>query len=132
MNNTKTLLITTILALALLANITVGSVYATGNLDDEEEEQAIEELKEGQDELTETIENLNEFIISTPCGQDLVPNNNNEETVEEPVKEEEPQPQENNQTLAPTVEEKPQCELVENNVTESEQNQTTTVIPPTT
>jgi hypothetical protein len=65
MKSTKQLLITTILALAILANISVGAVYATGNLDDEEEEEVLEELQS-------QVQTLNEFIQDTPCGQGLI------------------------------------------------------------
>lgn len=54
-----TLLITSILAFTLLSgSITVGNVYATGGMDDEEEEEAIEELQNEILTLNEALGNL--------------------------------------------------------------------------
>jgi hypothetical protein len=131
MNSHKTLLITTIfLTFAILANVSVGTVYATGGLDDEEEEQAIEELQEGQEEITETLENINEFMISTPCGQKLATSENEEPVKQEPAKEE----QQNNETFTsiPTVEAIPPeiCnQQQEEQEQPEEQNNQTTVVP---
>ena len=57
MNSQATLLIASILAFALFANISA-PVFATGGLDDEEEEEAIEQLQNDIDELKDTLGNI--------------------------------------------------------------------------
>jgi hypothetical protein len=153
MKSTKQLLITTILALAILANISVGAVYATGNLDDEEEEEVLEELQS-------QVQTLNEFIQDTPCGQGLIGEQPEEEAEEQPEEEEEESngcgeqeeepakndtvveelpPVEQNETqtcnVQPEPEPEPTCNLApeQNNVTEQVeelvQNVTDEIIP---
>jgi hypothetical protein len=76
----KTLLIASILAFALIANVNVGNVYATGGLDDEEEEEAIEQLQNSVEELENTIgtielnltEGANEIEANCPISEDIV------------------------------------------------------------
>ena len=51
----KTLIITSILAFALLANVNVGAIYATGNMDDEEEEEAIYALQDAIGEIQNSL-----------------------------------------------------------------------------
>src|SRR5215218_10500963 len=58
MNSYKQLLITAILAFAVLANVSVGAVYATGGLDDEEEKQAIEELQSSVGSINEALDKI--------------------------------------------------------------------------
>ena len=53
MNSTTNILITTLLAFALLSS--VGSVFATGNLDDEEEEEVLEQLQTAVQEIQGTL-----------------------------------------------------------------------------
>lgn len=54
MNSNTTFLIAGILAFALLANVSA-PVFATGGLDDEEEEEAIEQLQNAVDEIQNTL-----------------------------------------------------------------------------
>lgn len=54
-----TLLIASILALTLFSgSISIGNVYATGNMDDEEEEEAIEELQNYVEEIKNELQGL--------------------------------------------------------------------------
>jgi hypothetical protein len=120
-SKTNTLLITSILAFALLANVNVGApVFATGGLDDEEEEEAIEELQNAVQEIKGTLgtielnltEGSNDIQANCPSTEEIVQevvenitSNNNNETQEQPqcplVPEEQPV---QNQTIIPPVE----------------------------
>jgi hypothetical protein len=127
MNSKTTFLITSILAFALLANVNVGSVLATGGLDDEEEEEAIEELQNAVQEIKGTLgtielnltEGSNDIQANCPSTEEIVQevvenitnnNNNNNETEEQPgcplvAPEPEPaiQPPVQNQTVIPPI-----------------------------
>ena len=120
---TTTLLIASILAFALLANISA-PVFATGGLDDEEEEEAIEELQDAVDELKGTLGTIELNLttgandITANCPQ--VTNEQEEEEVVEPVEQNitndnnETQQQEEQQPqcpLAPSVEPEPEPEV---------------------
>jgi len=102
---TKQLLITAILSFAILSNISVGAVFATGGLDDEEEEEAITQLQD-------QVETLNEFIQDTPCGQALAE--------EEPQQSEEP---EQSVTQEPQVQAEEEPEGCNNNNNQQEVTQ---------
>jgi hypothetical protein len=124
MNSKQTTLLIAsfLLAFALIANVNnVGNVYATGGLDDEEEEEAIEQLQNSVEELENTIgtielnltEGANEIEANCPITEDIV------EEVKEVVK--------NITEQIPTT-----CPLVPvQNVTEPavEQNVTCQVVP---
>jgi hypothetical protein len=115
MKSTKQLLITTLLAFAILANISVGSVYATGNLDDEEEEDVLEELQS-------QVQTLNEFIQDTPCGQGLI----GEQEQPEEEAEEEQQPEESEESNGCGSEESEKNDTVVEELPPVEQNETQT------
>jgi hypothetical protein len=83
MNSKQTTLLIAsfLLAFALIANVNnVGNVYATGGLDDEEEEEAIEQLQNSVEELENTIgtielnltEGANEIEANCPITEDIV------------------------------------------------------------
>jgi hypothetical protein len=119
MNSQTTLLITSILAFALLANVNVGAVFATGGLDDEEEEEAIETLQNAVEEINNSLEAINLNLTSGP--NEIQANCPSvEEVVEEVV--ENITNNDNNNTV-----EQPECPLVEE---EPEPAPPTTVIPP--
>jgi hypothetical protein len=154
MNTTKTTLylITSILAFALLANVNVGAVFATGGLDDEEEEEAIEELQSAVQEIKGTLgtielnltEGSNDIQANCPSTEEIVQevvenitnNNNNNETAEteQPqcptIQEPEPAPQIPNQTVIPPVEAQPeQNQTGCNPVPEPVENKTSDLVP---
>ena len=123
MNSTTNILITTILAFALLSSITTSSVFATGNLDDEEEEEVLEELQTAVQEIQGTLgtltlnltEGSNNIEANCPTTAEIV------EEVLENITESQP-PVQNNVTEP----EAPQCPVVQ----EPEQNNTEVVEPP--
>lgn len=140
MNSTKTLLIASVLAFALFANINIYTVFATGGLDDEEEEEAIEELQNAIQDIQSTLGTIelnltagaNDITANCPSTEEIVQevvenitNNDNDNNVTEPVEQpqpqcpvvQEPEPevvQQPNQTVIPPVEE----QQPEQNVTE--------------
>jgi hypothetical protein len=96
MNSTSTFLITTILAFALLSSITTSTVFATGNLDDEEEEEVLEQLQTAVKEIQGTLgtltlnltEGSNNIEANCPTTAEIVEEvleNITETTTEEPV-----------------------------------------------
>ena len=141
MNSQATLLIASILAFALFANISA-PVFATGGLDDEEEEEAIEQLQNDIDELKDTLGNIelnltsgaNDITANCPAQQEEEetpveeqPNSNVTETPPNqcpfvpPVVEEQQPPQ----SVLPPIEAQPEHNLtcpfvppVEENTTE--------------
>jgi hypothetical protein len=121
-SKTNTLLITSILAFALLANVNVGAVFATGGLDDEEEEEAIEELQNAVQEIKGTLGTIE--LNLTEGSNDIQANcPSTEEIVQEVV--------ENITNNNNNTEEQPQCPLVpEEEVEQTEPVQNQTVIPP--
>ena len=126
MNSQATLLIASILAFALFANISA-PVFATGGLDDEEEEEAIEQLQNDIDELKDTLGNIELNLTSGA----------NDITANCPGTQEEEQP-DNNVTETPVEETPPnQCPFVDhhNSILPSieaqpEQNLTCPFVPP--
>ena len=158
MNSKATILITSILAFALLANLNnVGSVFATGNLDDEEEEEAIESIQSQIQELQGTLgtltlnltEGSNSINANCPSTEEIVQEvieNITAPVVEENVTEPQqpaecpvvqPEPEEPapipNQTVIPEPEEPQQnitegCEPVPEPVVE--ENETQSVLEP--
>jgi hypothetical protein len=152
MNSKTTIyLITSILAFALLANVNVGAVFATGGLDDEEEEEAIEELQSAVQEIKGTLgtielnltEGSNDIQANCPSTEEIVQevvenitnNNNNNNTEEQPqcpLVPEEPEPVEPqipNQTVIPPVQNNTETGC--NPVPEPEpvQNETSDLVP---
>jgi hypothetical protein len=150
-SNQTTLLITSILAFALLANVNVGAVFATGGLDDEEEEEAIEQLQNAIEDINGklgTIElNLtagaNDIQANCPSVEEVVEevvenitnNNNNVTEPEQPAAECNPVVPEEPVQQPPTTVIPP----VQNNVTEGcnpipepepEQNETQSELEP--
>src|SRR5215218_3422422 len=131
MNSYKQLLITAILAFAVLANVSVGAVYATGGLDDEEEEQAIEELQSSVGSINETLDKIelnlqegsNNIQANCPISTDEIVDEiteviknvtNNQQQQQQPeqeatvgcplvTEEEQQQPEQNQSTVIPTV-----------------------------
>lgn len=77
---TTLIAISILLGFALLANLNVGSVFATGNLDDEEEEAAIEKLEGAVQELKGTLGTLtlnleqgsNDIQANCPSTEEIV------------------------------------------------------------
>jgi hypothetical protein len=153
-NQTKTLLIASILAFALLSTANVSApVFATGGLDDEEEEEAIETLQNAVEEINNSLEAIslnltsgpNEIQANCPSVEEVVEEvvenitqNNNNVTAEPEQPEcpvvapEEPQQQNETQTPPTTI-----IPPVQNNVTEGcnpipepEQNETTSELEP--
>ena len=116
MNSKTTFFIVSILSFVLLAN--VSTVFATGGLDDEEEEEAIEEL---QNSITEINNSLDAINLNLEAGPNAIQANcpSTEEVVQEVVEN-------------ITQEEQPSCPFAPvQNVTEPEPEQPpTTVIPP--
>lgn len=134
MNSQTTLLIASILSFALLANVSVPLVFATGGLDDEEEEEAIKELQTTVKEIQGTLGTIeldltagsNDIQANCPSTEEIVQevvenitnSNNNVTEPEQPVieqnqtevtecpivNEEEPVPTIPNQTVLPPVE----------------------------
>src|SRR5687768_5044605 len=138
--NTKTLLITTLLAIAVLSNITVGSsVYATGGLDDEEEEAAIEELQTSVGSINETLDKIelnlkegsNNIQANCPVSTNEIVQEITEVIENVTASEEEepascplvPEQPEQNQTALPPV------EIPTTPEPEPEQNETSTALP---
>lgn len=135
MNSTNTIyIITTLLTFALLSS--VGSVFATGNLDDEEEEEVLEELQTAIQEIQGTLgtltlnltEGSNNIEANCPTTAEIVEEviENITETTEEQNNVTEPQqcpivqePQQNN-----TVVEPPQQTVLPPVEAAVEQNQT--------
>jgi hypothetical protein len=129
MNSTTNILITTILAFALLSSITTSSVFATGNLDDEEEEEVLEELQTAVQEIQGTLgtltlnltEGSNNIEANCPTTEEIVEEVLENITAEGPV--------EQNNVTEP---EAPQCPVVQ----EPQQNNTVveppqqTILPP--
>ena len=129
---TTTLLIASILAFALLANISA-PVFATGGLDDEEEEEAIEELQDAVEEIQSAVGAIELNLV--PGANDITANcppvTTNEEEKETPeavVPQEENNTNSNNNNNNETQEQEqqPQCPLAPSVEPEVP---TTTVIP---
>lgn len=114
--NTIYLLAASILALALIGSVsTVGSaVYATGGLDDEEEEEAIEELQNAVEEIQGTLGTIE--LNLTQGANDIQANCPSTEEIVQEVVENITEGQEQNETEVPTCPFAP----VQNNVTEPE------------
>ena len=122
MNSQATLLIASILAFALFANISA-PVFATGGLDDEEEEEAIEQLQNDIDELKDTLGNIelnltsgaNDITANCPGTQEEEQPDNN--VTETPVEETPPNqcpfvpPVEEEYQYSPPIEAQPETEL---------------------
>ena len=119
MNSQTTLLIASILAFALFANISA-PVFATGGLDDEEEEEAIEQLQNDIDELKDALGNIE--LNLTSGANDITANCPATSTPEEEQPDSnitETTPPEQNTTETP-VEETPQCPFAPPAVEEEE------------
>jgi hypothetical protein len=128
MNSTTNILITTILTFALLSS--VGSVFATGNLDDEEEEEVLEELQTAVQEIQGTLgtltlnltEGSNNIEANCPTTEEIVEEVLENITAEGPVQNvTEPEPQQ-----CPVVEQQPQ----QNNTEVVEEPPQQTILPP--
>ena len=124
MNSQATLLIASILAFALLANVSA-PVFATGGLDDEEEEEAIEQIQNDIDELKDALGTIE--LNLTSGANDIQANCPAEEEEEEAEgNTTEPTPEEN--TTEPTI--PPTCPLTPPVEEEEEEQPPTTVLPP--
>jgi hypothetical protein len=150
MNTTKTntLLIASILAFALLANVSA-PVFATGGLDDEEEEEAIEELQSAVQEIKGTLgtielnltEGSNDIQANCPSTEEIVQevvenitsNNNNENVTETPQCPLVEEPQIPNQTTVippvEAVEEEPEQNQTQGCNPVPEENKTSDLVP---
>ena len=122
MNSKNTIyILASILALALIANVnSIGSIYATGGLDDEEEEEAIEELQNSVEELQNTLGTIE--LNLTEGANDIQANCPSTEEIVQEVVENITEGQEQEQNV--TEPEQPTCPFaqppVQNNVTEPE------------
>lgn len=155
-SQTKVYLIASILAFALFANVNLGTVFATGGLDDEEEEEAIENLQNDIQEIKGTLGTIelnltagsNDIQANCPSTEEIVQevvenitnNNNNNNNVTEPAEqpqcplveeqeEPEPVPQIPNQTVIPPVQNETQTGC--NPIVEEpeEENKTSDLVP---
>jgi hypothetical protein len=130
MNSTTKILITTILTFALLSSVTTSAVFATGNLDDEEEEEVLEELQTAVQEIQGTLgtltlnltEGSNNIEANCPTTEEIVEEVLENITAEGPVQNvTEPEPQQ-----CPVVEQQPQ----QNNTEVVEEPPQQTILPP--
>jgi hypothetical protein len=120
----KLYLLTSVLAFAILANVSGSAVYATGGLDDEEEEEALEDL---QNQITELNDSLEQINLNLTSGPNQIQANcpSIEEVVEEVVE----NITNGGEEQQPPAEEQPQCPFAPP-ANETEEQPPTTVIPP--
>ncbi len=134
MNSTSTFLITTILAFALLSSITTSAVFATGNLDDEEEEEVLEELQTAVQEIQGTLgtltlnltEGSNNIEANCPTTEEIVEEVLENITESQPPVQNVTEPVQNVTEPVQNVTEPQQCPVVQ----EPEQNNTEVVEEP--
>lgn len=130
MNSQQTtqLLIASILAFALFANISAPAVFATGGLDDEEEEEAIEQLQDAVEEIQSAVGAIELNLV--PGANDITANcpplatTNEEEAIVE-----ENNITNNNNNETQEQEQQPQCPLAPS---EPEPEQQPAEVPPET
>jgi len=131
--NSKQTLLTTLLAFAIISSIGITNVFATGGLDDEEEEEAIKELQGDVSSIEDSVESIQEDVDGLTLNLEEGLNDVTAICPTAPAQEEEVPEEQNNETQSgcnPVPEEEPpQAIIPEINVTEPEEEQGCNPIP---